>query len=84
MAGRQVRLPGSQAARISLGVALVAGGVLGFLPVVGFWMVPLGVTVLAVDLPAVRSLRRRFEVAFGRWRQGKNGRARNRNEHKDT
>jgi Mg2+/citrate symporter len=38
--------------RIPVGVALVVGGILGFLPLVGFWMIPLGLSLLAVDFPA--------------------------------
>ena len=30
------------------------GGLLGFLPVLGFWMLPLGVILLAEDIPVVR------------------------------
>jgi hypothetical protein len=69
--GRYLPLPGSRPGRILVGVALIFGGVLGFLPVVGFWMLPLGIVVLAVDIPAVRAFRRRFEVAVGRrlWRR---------------
>lgn len=40
--------------RIPLGVLLVLFGLIGFLPVLGFWMLPLGLLVLAVDLPALR------------------------------
>jgi hypothetical protein len=50
---------------------LVAGGVLGFLPVVGFWMLPLGLVVLSVDSPRVRRVRRRLEIRWGRWRRPK-------------
>ncbi len=32
-----------------LGVTLIIGGILGFLPVLGFWMIPLGLLVLAPD-----------------------------------
>jgi len=32
-----------------LGVLLIVGGILGFLPVLGFWMIPLGLLVLAPD-----------------------------------
>jgi hypothetical protein len=35
--------------RIPTGVLLVLGGLVGFLPLVGFWMVPLGLAVLAID-----------------------------------
>ncbi|MGE3872035.1 MAG: hypothetical protein AB7F74_03655 [Parvibaculaceae bacterium] len=53
--------------RILMGCLLLLGGFLGFLPVLGFWMVPLGLIVLAVDIPVARRIRRRFEVRFGRW-----------------
>jgi hypothetical protein len=38
--------------RIPLGGLLCLGGVLGFLPILGFWMVPLGLAILALDFPA--------------------------------
>jgi hypothetical protein len=66
---RRLRLPGSAPLRIALGIALVIFGLLGFLPILGFWMVPLGLAVLSVDIPAVRRWRRRMEVKWGRWRQ---------------
>jgi len=62
-------LPRSRALRIVLGSALLICGVLGFLPVIGFWMMPLGLLVLSVDVSAIRRWRRRVEVRFGRWRQ---------------
>src|SRR5690242_20507243 len=65
--GRNVRLPGHPVARIMLGCLLLLGGLLGFLPVLGFWMVPLGLVVLAVDIPMARRFKRRFEVRLGRW-----------------
>ncbi|MGA8260228.1 MAG: PGPGW domain-containing protein [Arenicellales bacterium] len=40
---------GPKAARISIGLLLVVGGLFGFLPVLGFWMIPLGLVILAVD-----------------------------------
>lgn len=36
--------------RLPLGILLMAGGVLGFLPVLGFWMLPLGFAVAMLDL----------------------------------
>jgi hypothetical protein len=59
---RQVKLPRSRLARLGIGGALIVFGVLGFLPILGFWMVPLGLLVLSIDLPVVRRLRRRAEV----------------------
>ncbi|MGX1305439.1 hypothetical protein AB7M35_000159 [Amorphus suaedae] len=65
---RRFPLPRSRPVRVGLGVALILGGVLGFLPILGFWMLPLGVIVLSVDSPVMRRLRRRTEVWWGRKR----------------
>jgi hypothetical protein len=32
----------------------MVGGVFGFLPVLGFWMLPLGLALIALDLPPLR------------------------------
>lgn len=64
---REIPLPRSRIARIILGVLAVLSGFLGFLPVLGFWMVPVGIMILSVDLAPVRRFRRRFSVAFARW-----------------
>jgi hypothetical protein len=55
-------------ARIAVGLALVVGGLLGFLPILGFWMLPLGLVVLSVDVPVVRRHRRKLEIWWGRRR----------------
>jgi hypothetical protein len=39
---------------------LTFGGVLGFLPLVGFWMLPIGLALLAEDVQPLRSLRSRI------------------------
>ena len=44
-------LPKSRGLRIALGVALVIGGILGFLPILGLWMLPLGLLLIAQDVP---------------------------------
>lgn len=36
--------------RLVAGLLLIGGGVLGFLPVLGFWMVPLGLAIAALDI----------------------------------
>ena len=36
--------------RSVLGLLLICGGILGFLPILGFWMLPLGVALLMLDL----------------------------------
>ncbi len=67
----QVPLPRSRIARIIIGVLLIIGGFLGFLPVLGFWMIPLGLLVLSVDLPVVRRWRRQLDVWWERRRRDK-------------
>ena len=66
-----VSLPRNRAARIAMGTGLLLGGVLGFLPILGFWMIPLGLMVLGQDIPAVRRVHRKLAVRFGRWRQSR-------------
>lgn len=62
-------LPRSRGGRIAVGSGLVVGGCLGFLPVLGFWMVPLGLVVLSHDLPFVRRKRRRASVWWAKRRR---------------
>lgn len=59
--------------RQTIAVLLIAGGLFGFLPVVGFWMLPLGLALLAVDFPFARRLQRRLIVRWGRLRQRVSG-----------
>jgi hypothetical protein len=42
--------------RILFGILLICGGLFGFLPILGFWMLPLGAIVLAREVPAVARL----------------------------
>ena len=63
--------------RAILGAALVVGGVLGFLPVLGFWMIPLGLLLLAVDFRWAKRAYlyfivwwRRMRQRFRRWKAG--------------
>ncbi len=46
------RLP--RGVRAGLGACLVIASPLGFLPVLGFWMLPLGVGLIALDVPSWR------------------------------
>ena len=66
IAGRTIPMPASRWMRIALGSALVVFGVLGFLPILGFWMVPIGLLILSIDLAIVRRWRRRTAVWFER------------------
>jgi hypothetical protein len=57
--------------RIALGVALILCGIVGFLPVLGFWMIPLGLFVLSVDFPIVRRWQRRVIAWWNRRKKRK-------------
>jgi hypothetical protein len=45
---------------------LIVGGIFGFLPVLGFWMVPLGLILIAQDVPFLRGPVARFLSACER------------------
>jgi hypothetical protein len=49
-----LRRPSSRWVRIPVAVLLVLGGFVGFLPILGFWMIPLGLVLVAQDLPFLR------------------------------
>lgn len=40
--------------RTLLGFLFMLGGVFGFLPILGFWMFPLGVAFVSLDVPPAR------------------------------
>lgn len=76
-----VRKPHMHLIRIPLAIILVLGGIFSFLPVLGVWMLPLGLLVLAVDIPPLRrpvgdaivrlqrfiaNTQRRWRARFGR------------------
>jgi len=63
------RLPRSRTVRVALGTALMIMGIFGWLPILGFWMIPLGLLVLSVDFHQARRFRRRLEVWSGRRRR---------------
>ncbi len=72
----RIRKPGWMIARIVLGVAFILGGFLAILPVFGLWMIPLGLLLLAIDVPALKGPvtsilirgRRRIDLLRRRWR----------------
>ncbi len=63
--------------RLPLALLLTVGGMFWFLPVLGLWMLPLGLLLLAVDLPPLRGpisnliirVRRRVELWLRRRRK---------------
>lgn len=50
----QIRSPGWLIVRVVLAVVFILGGFLAILPVFGLWMIPLGLLLLAVDVPVLQ------------------------------
>jgi hypothetical protein len=48
---RWLRRPSSRLVRIPLAILLVLGGIFSILPVLGLWMLPLGLLLIAQDVP---------------------------------
>ncbi len=71
----RLRHPGARWVRLPLGVLCVAGGLLGFLPVLGFWMLPVGALLLAEDVPALKRPTMRALGAVHAWWDRRRGRA---------
>jgi hypothetical protein len=57
---RWLRRPSARLVRVPAGLLLICGGFLSILPVFGLWMFPLGLILLAEDIPAVRRWRDRL------------------------
>ncbi len=70
---RWLREPSSRWVRIPAGFALILGGIFSILPVLGLWMLPLGLLLLAQDLPFLRRPMRRAllwgERRWIRWKR---------------
>ncbi|SIO23786.1 hypothetical protein SAMN05443247_03036 [Bradyrhizobium erythrophlei] len=49
-----LRKPSSRYAGIPLAILLIVGGVFSFLPVLGLWMLPLGLLLFAQDVPVLQ------------------------------
>jgi hypothetical protein len=64
----RVRRPDAVWIRVPTAGALMVGGVFGFLPVLGFWMAPLGLALVAVDVPPLRRPLARVLAAVNRGR----------------
>ncbi len=49
--------------RTILGLLLIVAGFFGFLPILGFWMTPVGAVLVALDVPPWRRwLRKRLDL----------------------
>lgn len=51
---RRLRQPSARWLRIPAGLLLIVGGIFFILPVLGLWMLPLGIVLLAEDIPPLR------------------------------
>ena len=59
--------------RVAVGLLLVVGGMFAILPVLGVWMIPLGLAVMFFEAPWVRA---RWRVARAWWKARRNSGAR--------
>jgi hypothetical protein len=57
---RWLRHPSARWARIPAAMLLILGGMLSILPILGLWMLPLGLLLLAEDIPALHRSRVRL------------------------
>lgn len=63
-----LRQPSMLLARIVVSILLIIGGLLAFLPILGFWMLPLGLMIIAEDLPFLQPpLVRIFQWIERKW-----------------
>lgn len=67
--------------RIPVGLLFIGGGFFSFLPVLGVWMLPLGLLLLSIDIPLLKGpinsfmigVERKVQV-WRRWWRGRRGR----------
>ena len=73
---RWLRKPSSFAVRLVVALLLVLGGFFSFLPVLGLWMLPLGLLFIAQDVPLLQKplvkaltwVEARWELLKVKWR----------------
>lgn len=70
---------------VPAGVLLVTGGVFSFLPVLGLWMLPLGLWILGPHIPlAERASRHILRWTARRWRRAARSRTRPVHDRSDS
>jgi hypothetical protein len=73
---RWLRKPSSFAVRLVVALLLILGGFFSFLPVLGLWMLPLGLLLIAQDVPILQKpliralawVEVKWERLKGKWR----------------
>ena len=72
-----IRARGWWIVRVPVALLFIAGGILSILPFLGLWMLPVGLLLLAVDLPLLRAplsaaiIRARRRIAVWRHKRKK-------------
>jgi hypothetical protein len=56
--GKRMPVPANIFLRVGLGLLCIIGGIFSFLPILGVWMLPLGLMILSIDFPPIRRFRR--------------------------
>ena len=51
---RWLRMPSSFSVRLVIAILLILGGIFSILPVLGLWMLPLGLLLIAQDIPLLQ------------------------------
>jgi hypothetical protein len=65
---RSLRHPDSRWVRIPAGILLILGGIFSILPFLGLWMLPLGLLLIAYDIPILQKPVGRFTLwAVHKW-----------------
>ena len=65
---RWLRKPSSFAVRLVVALLLIVGGFFSFLPILGLWMLPLGLLFIAQDVPWLQKpLVKALTWVEGRW-----------------
>ena len=73
----RIRSRGWWVVRVPLALIFIVGGFLAILPIFGLWMIPLGLFLLAIDLPILQGpvtgvtirLRRWWDLRLRAWRR---------------
>jgi hypothetical protein len=65
---RNLRHPDAKWVRIPVGFLLILGGIFSILPFLGLWMLPLGLLLIAYDIPMLQKPVGRFTLwAIHKW-----------------
>ena len=52
---QRLRMPGARLIRLPIAIVLILGGFLAVLPIFGLWMIPVGLLLIAADLPMLQT-----------------------------